>query len=328
MKCEACERNNVEIAEPCDDPNEPYRICNPCYQRLHARALRPLEWYNLAKRHGWYQHLLHDDFYDEDGNADQPEERVEHPERYPAPTLELAMQDAELLLDYSITRWNFSHELVNAWSAFPKSEVLVTIKNRFETTRNAGIRDRILEICASCLAERGMEFVRTAWSHYPNELALPSLAEASAACLPYREGYDRVIEALERLDGKHKRNLMFTLGYFRSAETLDWIEENISDPISDSWGYLSAASTADWARLKAWIDEGRPLSLVAIDALRAYQQLPTPMLKKRGIRIATPPTREELTIVLEEYADRDPVPRVRQRIDSILHNYELLNNRK
>ena len=88
--CEARECAAAQTVEPCDDANEPYHLCVACHQRLHARALRPFEWYNLAKRHGWYQFLLHDDFYDEDGTASQPEDGVECPGDFSAPSLAAA----------------------------------------------------------------------------------------------------------------------------------------------------------------------------------------------------------------------------------------------
>lgn len=58
--CQACEIDPPDIIEPCDDETSPYHVCSACHDRLHARALRPVEWYNLAKRHGWWQFLLHD----------------------------------------------------------------------------------------------------------------------------------------------------------------------------------------------------------------------------------------------------------------------------
>ncbi|WP_150118788.1 hypothetical protein [Collimonas fungivorans] len=279
----------------------------------------------MAKRHGWHQYLLHDDFYGENGEADQPDEDVEHPEQYPAPALESISHDPELLLDFSITRWNYSIELETAWNMLPKSAVLAAIQSRFETSRNMGVRDRILEICASNLKDHGAEFVRAAWEFYPHDLALPCLAEATASCLPFREGYDRVVSELARLEGNARRNVIFVMGYFRSIETLDWIETNICEPTTDSWGYLAAVSGIDWIRLQTWLDAGRPLSLVAIDALGAFQRRQTHMLKKFRSHLVSLPSKEELKSVLDAYARRDNVPRVLQRIDSVLEKYELLS---
>jgi hypothetical protein len=63
--CQSCETADATISDTCDDPDDPYQLCLPCSARLQARILRPAEWYSLARRHGWRQHLLHDDFYDE-----------------------------------------------------------------------------------------------------------------------------------------------------------------------------------------------------------------------------------------------------------------------
>lgn len=267
--CEACEHATAETVETCDDPEEPYHLCSACHQRLHARALRPAEWYNLAKRHGWHQFLLHDDFYDEDGTASQPAEAVECPRSFPAPTLEAVARDGPMLLDYSITRWHFDSDIAAAWASLSRSEVLTVLSERFDATSNIEIRSRVLEICASALHESGADFVRYAWGHYPATVSLPPLAQASAACLSFREGFDRVTAALAEQDGSHKRDLMFSLGYFHSPETLDWIEQHIFEPITEAWGYLAAASRLDWPRVERWFERGRPLSLVAIDALAA-----------------------------------------------------------
>lgn len=91
------------IVERCDDEDSPYRLCAACHDRLMARALRPIEWYNLAKRHSWSRHLLHDDFYDEDGTATQPVQDVVDAASRPAPRLLEVAGDAETLLDYSGT---------------------------------------------------------------------------------------------------------------------------------------------------------------------------------------------------------------------------------
>lgn len=328
MKCEACEINAAEVIESCDDSVEPYHVCSACHKRLLARALRPLEWYNLAKRHGWHQFLLHDDFYDEEGRADQPEIEVVETDKYPAPSLLEANVDIDGLLDYSITRWSLHSELIEAWNAYPKPEVLSTIQKRFFATMNAGIRAYILELSALCLCEYGAEFVRNAWNFYPEELSLGSLAQASASCLPHQEGYDRVAAALDALEGGKKRDRMYALGYFRSAKTLDWIETNITEPITESWGNLAALSNADWPRLESWLLRGRPLSHVAIDTLRAIQRMPAQTLIERRVRLDSLPSQTQLHDVLERYARLDPVPRVRQRIDSILKNYVLLTRKQ
>jgi hypothetical protein len=322
--CEACEGVSAETVEPCDDPNEPYHLCMVCHKRLHARALRPSEWFNLAKRHGWSQFLLHDDFYDEDGTACQPEEAVERSADFPSPSLAVAAHDARRLLDYSITRWHFAPDVVAAWSSIPRAEILDALTERFSSTSNVGIRSRVLEICASALRESGADFVRYAWGDYPASVSLPALAQASAACLPFREGFDRVTGALAGQEGPQKRDLMFSLGYFHSPEALDWIEQHIFEPITEAWGYLAAASELDWPRIERWFRRGRPLGLVAIDALAAIVRPQSPFLREYGPRLAQPPTPERFRQVLSAYAEQDRVPRVQQRTAGLISHADIL----
>jgi hypothetical protein len=316
--CEACELTDAQIVEPCDCPDEPYHLCPVCHHRLRARSLRPLEWYNLAKRYGWYQFLLHDDFYDENGAASQPEEDVERPQDFPVPSLASLCHDPIALLDYSITRWHFKSEVASAWRSIPRSTILDVLSERFMGSSNVGIRSRILEICAAALGDSGADFVRYAWNEYPGRVNLPSLANSSAACLPLREGVDRVEAALAQLEGHHKRDSMFSLGYFHTHDALDWIERSIFEPITEAWGNLAAASMIDWPRIENWLLRGRPLSLVAIDALLAIADPRSPLLRAYLPSLIHPPTSATFREVLSAYCARDPVPRVQKRIEALL----------
>jgi hypothetical protein len=232
--------------------------------------------------------------------------------------------DARLLLDYSITRWHFWPELAAAWARLPRSDILAALSARFGSTSNEAIRSRVLEVCASALHETGADFVRYAWGEYPETMYLWTLAEASAACLPFREGFARVVTALAELENSRKRDLMGSLGHFHSPEALDWIEQNIFPPITETWGYLAAASSLDWPRVERWLNGGRPLSLVAIDALGAILRPQSPFLKAYGPRLHQAPTVERFTNVLSHYAARDKVPRVEQRTAWLLSHAQAL----
>lgn len=228
---------------------------------------------------------------------------------------------------YSITRWHFTPDVAAAWSAIPRAEVLNVLSERFASTSNPEIRSQLLEICASALRETGADLVRYAWGDYPVTVSLPALAQASATCLPFQDGFSRVTAALAQQHGSKKRDLMFSLGYFHSPEALDWIELNIFEPITESWGYLAAASRLDWPRVERWFEQGRPLSLVAIDALGAIIRPQSPFLRAYGPRLHQPPTRERLHHVLSAYAEHDKVPRVQQRIAELVSGTEKLTNR-
>lgn len=315
--CEACESLPQTVVEQCDSVANPYRLCEACHDRLLARALRPFEWYNLAKRHSWSRHLLRDDFYDEDGTAHQPEYDVADAARHRAPRLSEVAAEPEKLLDYSITRWHFDEDTKRAWQAIAAKAVLQAISTRFASTSNQDIRSICLEVAAITQGQGGADFVRYCWGDYPS-VDLISLAQASAACLPFREGFDRVTDALDAFEGARKRDLMFGLSYFRSTEALDWIERTIFEPITESWGYLAAASDLDWQRIESWFRRGRPLSLVAIDALGSIVRPMTVFLREHSPTLREQPSLQTYSTVLTEYMKRDPVPRVQQRIESLL----------
>lgn len=101
---------------------------------------------------------------------------------------------------------------------------------------------RLCQECHERLIERALRPIE--WGEYPS-VDLVSLAQASAACLSFREGFDRVCGALDETEGTRKRDLMFGLSYFRSTEALDWIEKAIFEPITESWAYLAAASNVN-----------------------------------------------------------------------------------
>lgn len=318
LLCQACELELSTVVESSDSADAPYLLCVTCHRRLLARALRPLEWFNLAKRFGWWQFLLHDDFYDEDGIATQPEEAIEDAGRLPAPSMTEAARDVESLLDYTVTRWQIEESLTATWTLVSPSDVKSTLERRFAIAANSGVRATVLDVASIALKSAGAEFVRSAWKQYPKDIELSPLVRASAACLPQDEGFALSVEAIDRLSGRAKRHAMLSLSYFQSPAALTWIEKNIDEPTTDEWGNLAASSGLTWPRITEWLAKGRPLSLIAIDALLAIAEPRTPFLKSISPPLLQPPRKEEFVSALSDYIGRDDVPRVRQRAQAAM----------
>jgi hypothetical protein len=73
-KCESCKRFEVqwELKDKLGT-DKPYKVCTNCLGNLASRDLQPKEFKNLLKsKHSKKEFLLHEDFYDEKGNALQP----------------------------------------------------------------------------------------------------------------------------------------------------------------------------------------------------------------------------------------------------------------
>ena len=68
-----------------------------------------------------------------------------------------------------------------------------------------------------------------------------------------------------------KERLM-ALGNLAHRQTLGliehwWESEDPGSPVTEAWGRLASDSRLTWAVAEAWLQEGRHLSLIAIDAL-------------------------------------------------------------
>lgn len=156
-------------------------------------------------------------------------------------------------------------------------------------------------------------------------IRLSDLASASAVCLPAAEGFERVLEALETMPEGRRHGWLGLLAPFRSPRTLDWVEANVERPVTEEWGQLAAFSGLDWGRVVAWLEKGRPMSCVALDALRYLVfHCGDPYDDAYGVRLIDPPDRKTLRKVLKAHAARDPVPRVQDRVDFVLSHPEVL----
>jgi hypothetical protein len=325
IHCQACRSAPVEENVESDEPQKPFQVCRACAHRLHTFSLRPLEWYNLAAIHGPYQYHLHSDFYDHDGTAYQSEEVVVDAELFPAPTLGQVSHDIELLLDYATTRWFLEDTVVKALSLHSTDSVLTSLQKRVASTPDLDTRTLAYEICARALGKIAEEFIREQWESYTPAL-LHSLAQASAACLPAEEGYSLVEKAVANVPPKEFVKASVALSWFQSEATLEWIERKISDPLVEDWGCLAAASNLRWERVARWLASGRPLSLVALDALIACWHYDTGILKQLAPKLLEPAPIDEMNAALNEYLDRDSAPRARKAIAAIVSNWDQICN--
>lgn len=327
MKCQACKIKQVEVIEKCDDEIQPYELCEECHKRLLAYSLRPIEWFNLASIHTSNKFLLHDDFYEDSGEAAQPEEDVEESEDYKAPVLGSVEGNIELLLDYCIAKWWLNEDMIKTLRKHEPQLLQEVIIDRFNKSNNYYVRDRLYEIASKSLGSFCRDWIRERWNLYNGE-HLITLSEAAYYSLPFDEGYSFVKNALENTSESQLPNVAFSCLYlFRTPLNLEWIELKVNSPVKDSWGKLAAASNPSWDKLNEWIQKGRPYSFVAIDTL--VKLVPHPgefalnRLSPRPILI-NPLTIDIMSQILREYNEKDKVPRVRQGVEKILNNWRVI----
>jgi hypothetical protein len=317
--CEACKINEINVVETSDDPDQPYKLCNQCHERLLKYSLRPIEWYNLAVVHSPNKFLLHDDLYEEDGEACQPEEDLVVTKKDKAPTLREVRNDLESLLDFSITRWFLEGDVINALKKHDKLATLSSVKSRFYGTENHKVKSRMLEIVADVLGTSASGWVRELWKNYDGEF-LYTISWATASSLPTEEGLNNIFEKLKLVSEKELPIAAFTCLYrFRSSNILDWIESTCII-FNDNWGRLASVCFPNWERMKSWLNKGRPLSLIALDTMancvKGYGDFYVEQLSPKILGT----DKNEVEQVLDGYYQKDSVPRVKMKVARITEN--------
>jgi hypothetical protein len=322
--CEACDSLPATVSEPCDDEARPYRLCAACQHRLVKRSLRPMEWYRLALHHCPHNFSLHDDFYLNDGTADQPKEELVDADLFPAPSLSDKTANLNDLWEFTITRHALNEAIYEAWKRHPQALVLDLLTHNYEAPKNAHWKSTILELVSNCLGAGAAELVRRAWLDYPECMHFGALAKASVACLPTEEGFSRCFAVFKQLPLKEQRSRMMYMYDFKNSQMLDWIEAHIQPPITDHWGALASQSGMTWQRVVKWLESGRPMSLVALDSLNSVARAAENGWWKMHAPIQGLPPKDEVEHRLRAYEATDAAPAIQYSIDCILKRFHLL----
>jgi hypothetical protein len=182
----------------------------------------------------------------------------------------------------------------------------------------------VTPLCVQVIEHVAPSSARAAWAralwdqlNVENSTRRGRAVAALAAALPHDEAYARAQEWCDAATTPEERaGRLMSTWVLHDSRVLDLIEQWWRDraqppPVTESWSTLVAETGLPWARLRRWLESGRPLSLLAVDVLRTY-------VKKGPPQNFGAPTMSELRRVLEEHAARDPVPRVRQAIDHVL----------
>lgn len=121
-----------------------------------------------------------------------------------------------------------------------------------------------------------------------------------------------------------RREQVGCLAWFQCDEALDLVAEFSASPVVDSFGRTAAACGLDWTRAAAWLDSGRPLSLVVLDALYAFVRYDTRLLRVLQPRLSGVTDTAIIAEKLEKYRESDPVPRVKRMTALLLENVDQL----
>jgi hypothetical protein len=166
--------------------------------------------------------------------------------------------------------------------------------------------------------------------HAPAYYFLPSdLAFHLRALLPGKAFVDLLLEFMDKLPPKQRASMVLhALSNVCDERVLDWIERNAVSPIGYEWGTAAACNQPSWTRLAKWLDKGRPLSLIALDAMKNCRGFDPKDENMSGVfrnvspKVRSPVSLKAIRKKLEGYARVDPAPRVKKAIGLVLANLE------
>ncbi len=216
-----------------------------------------------------------------------------------------------------VKRWFIQDELINQLREYSGEIWLPIFKKRLSILQHNDHLNTLFHLAGYLLKGNGADLIRGYWDLWSQE-TFKGLTFAAVHCLPSAEGFGMVTGKLDRMNPQDRLICKFVLGWFESPLALKWIEEHITTPIDVTWGTLAARSQFDWEHFQRWLYLGRPLSLVALDALGFCITTPKAPDGHQYKPLINPPPHAVFMSVLEDYRKNDPVVRVRRATESLM----------
>lgn len=147
------------------------------------------------------------------------------------------------------------------------------------------------------------------------------------------KAFKLIADKLEDCEDKYLSEYMAPLNFLEFEGVLDWIEMNANrmENITESWGHLAASSSFTWERAQKWLIMGRPLSLIALDALKfctttGERLNQSPWMRELNPSLKDSPKLDDIAKGLQKYLDQDNVPRTKNAVGRIINNIFEIEN--
>ena len=154
-----------------------------------------------------------------------------------------------------------------------------------------------------------------------------SRSEDLAKSVDKDEAFKIISKEVDSCEDKYLNEYITALNFVRNDKVLDWIENNIhrTTNIGINWGHLAASSCLSWDRASKWLASGRPLSLVALDAIMFCTTVDERLNQSLWMRQIQPklidnPRPEIVAVKLQEHLQTDNTHRTKTAINKIIEN--------
>lgn len=216
-----------------------------------------------------------------------------------------------------VKQWYVEDELIEQMRDYSGEDWLPIFEKHLPTLHNNDHMNTLFHLAGHLLKDLGADFVRKHWGKWSEE-TFRGLTFAAIHCLSLMDAYGLVTDKLGQMNQRERLICKFVLGWFENRLVLKWIEENVVSPIDVTWGALAARSEFDWKHFEKWLTLGRPISLVALDALGFCLTTPKAPDGHQYKALINPPTEVVLKNVLENYRKIDPAARARRTIEFLM----------
>ena len=232
----------------------------------------------------------------------------------------------EQTLDEVLRREWIDQDSISALRQFPPDVLLLALRQRFAETDSLLVQGNILDVCADVLGETAGPWIREVADGPISNMITRPFCRALAHCV----GDDGFAIATAKLANESAHQLPLTahalLEFDEKLQILDWIEERLHAPNQAAradWGQLAAIAGIKWQRVAVWLDRGKPLSLVALDALNFCWDYGAGIggwLNTYKPKLLAPADDETMRARLLKYAEDNPTPRVTRRVTEIMEH--------
>lgn len=154
-----------------------------------------------------------------------------------------------------------------------------------------------------------------------------SRSENLAKSIDKDDAFIIISKEIDNCEDRYLNEYITALNFIRNDKVLDWIESNIHriPNIGLNWGHLAASSYLSWNRASKWLASGRPLSLVALDAIMFCTTVDERLNQSLWMRQIQPklidnPKPEVVALRLHEHLQTDNTHRTKTTINKIIKN--------
>ena len=234
-------------------------------------------------------------------------------------------------LDEHLDQHELSDQVIRQLREYPADELLAQLSQRFvasEKLQNVFVQNNIFEICATVIGKPAGQFIAEVSTGPISNFSTQSFCRALSKC-SIEGGFDIAARKLQNEVG-HQRALTAhaLLEFDEGSKILDWIESlfvESNETVKPDWGQLAALAGITWARICKWLDLGKPINLIALDAMKFcwdYDAGIGAWLHNYEPKLLEPTDKTEMKRHLLGYVDKESSPRVALTVEAIVQHLD------